>query len=158
MSERLDIEGASKVMFKLFGKLPKPSEFLDADGNIIKKWGYGDKEGWIEGETSVPEKAKYLVYRSKSNALEAYIHVYYKKQMSAQKINEELTSIRELTANSGYHYLADAYGVTTSNEDNTERLQALVDMVNKNGGGIIEIGCGTFTFKNKLFCTSKTTI
>lgn len=149
-SERFDIEGATKVMFKLFGNLLKPSEFLDADGIRIKRWGYGNTEGWFEGETSVPEKAKYLVYRSKSNALEAYIHVYYKKQMSAQKINEELKSIRELTANSGYHYLADAYGVTTSNEDNTERLQALIDMVNKNGGGVIEIGCGTFTFKNTV--------
>lgn len=149
-SERFDIEGASKVKFKLFGKQVNPSEFLDADGIRIKMWGYGNSEGWIEGETIVPEKAKYLVYRSKSNALEAYIHVYYKKQMSAQKINEELTSIRELTANSGYHYLADAYGVTTSNEDNTERLQALIDMVNKNGGGVIEIGCGTFTFKNTV--------
>lgn len=149
-SERFDIEGATKVMFKLFGTLLKPSEFLDADGIRIKRWGYGNTEGWFEGETSVPEKAKYLVYRSKSNALEAYIHVYYKKQMSAQKINEELKSIRELTANSGYHYLADAYGVTTSNEDNTERLQALIDMVNKNGGGVIEIGCGTFTFKNTV--------
>lgn len=149
-SERFDIEGAAKVMFKLYGAGKKPSEFLDADGIRIKRWGYGNKEGWFEGETSVPEKAKYLVYRSKSNALEAYIHVYYKKQMSAQKINEELTSIRELTANSGYHYLADAYGVTTSNEDNTERLQALIDMVNKNGGGVIEIGCGTFTFKNTV--------
>lgn len=149
-SERFDIEGSSKVMFKLYGSSSKPSEFLDADGIRIKTWGYGNSEGWFEGETSVPEKAKYLVYRSKSNALEAYIHVYYKKQMSAQKINDELTSIRELTANSGYHYLADAYGVTTSNEDNTERLQALIDMVNKNGGGVIEIGCGTFTFKNTV--------
>ena len=149
-SERFDIEGATKVMFKLYGAHAKPSEFLDADGIRIKRWGYGNTEGWLEGETSVPEKAKYLVYRSKSNALEAYIHVYYKKYLSAQKINEELTSIRELTANSGYHYLADAYGVTTSNEDNTEQLQALVDMVNKNGGGIIEIGCGTFTFKNTV--------
>lgn len=149
-SERFDIEGADRVKFKLFGVYIKASKFLDADGNIIKIWGFGNSEGWFEGETSVPEKAKYLVYRSKSNALEAYIHVYYKKQMSAQKINEELTSIRELTANSGYHYLADAYGVTTSNEDNTENLQALVDMVNKNGGGVIEIGCGTFTFKNTV--------
>lgn len=149
-SERFDIEGSSKVMFKLYGSSSRPSEFLDADGIRIKTWGYGNPEGWFEGETSVPEKAKYLVYRSKSNALEAYIHVYYKKQMSAQKINDELTSIRELTANSGYHYLADAYGVTTSNEDNTERLQALIDMVNKNGGGVIEIGCGTFTFKNTV--------
>lgn len=149
-SERFDIEGADRVKFKLFGVYTRASKFLDADGNLIKIWGYGDKEGWIEGETTVPEKAKYLVYRSKSNALEAYIHVYYKKQMSAQKINDELTSIRELTANSGYHYLADAYGVTTSNEDNTENLQALVDMVNQNGGGVIEIGCGTFTFKNTV--------
>lgn len=149
-SERFDIEGADRVKFKLFGVYIKASKFLDANGNIIKKWGYGDTEGWIEGETSVPEKAKYLVYRSKYNALETYIHVYYKKQLSAQKINEELTSIRELTANSGYHYLADAYGVTTSNEDNTEKLQTLIDMVNKNGGGVIEIGCGTFTFKNSV--------
>lgn len=149
-SERFDIEGAAKVMFKLFGVNRRPSEFLDANGIRIKTWGYGNAEGWFEGETTVPEKAKYLVYRSKSNALEAYIHVYYKKQMSAQKINEELTSIRELTANSGYHYLADAYGVTTSNEDNADNLQALIDMVNKNGGGVIEIGCGTFTFKNTV--------
>lgn len=149
-SERFDIEGADRVKFKLFGARVKPSEFLDADDNRIKMWGYGDTEGWFEGETSVPEKAKYLVYRSKYNALEAYIHVYYKKQMNAQKINDELTSIRELTANSGYHYIADAYGVTTSNEDNANNLQALVDMVNKNGGGVIEIGCGTFTFKNSV--------
>ncbi len=151
-SERFDIEGAAKVMFKLYGAGVRPSEFLDADGIRIKRWGYGNSnsEGWFEGETSVPEKAKYLVYRSKSNALEAYIHVYYKKKMSAQKINEELTSIRELTANAGYHYLADAYGVITSNEDNTDNLQALIDIVNKNGGGVIEIGCGTFTFKNTV--------
>ena len=149
-SERFDIEGAAKVMFKLYGANTRPSEILDANGNRIKIWGYGNTEGWFEGEISVPEKAKYLVYRSKSNALEAYIHVYYKKQLSAQKINEELKSIRELTANAGYHYLADAYGVTTSNDDNTENLQALVDMVNKNGGGVIEIGCGTFTFKNTV--------
>lgn len=150
-SERFDIEGADRVKFKLFGHYSKSSKFLDADGNIIKIWGYdGNAEGWFEGETTVPEKAKYLVYRSKSNALEAYIHVYYKKQISAQKINEELTSIRELTANAGYHYLADAYGVTTSNEDNAYMLQALIDMVNKNGGGVIEIGCGTFTFKNTV--------
>ena len=150
MSERFDIEGAERVAFKLYGASSKPSQFFDANGNIIAIWGYGNSEGWFEGEVAVPQKAKYLIYRSKSNALEAYIHVYYKKQMSAQKINEELTSIRELTANAGYHYLADAYGVTTSNEDNAEKLQALVDMVNKNGGGIIEIGCGTFTFKNTV--------
>lgn len=151
-SERFDIEGADRVKFKLLvsSNKTKTSKFLDANGNIVKLWGYAHTEGWIEGETTVPEKAKYLVYKSKSNDLEAYIHVYYKKQMSAQKINEELTSIRELTANSGYHYLADAYGVTTSNEDNTDKLQALIDMVNKNGGGIIEIGCGTFTFKNTV--------
>lgn len=150
MSERFDIEGAERVAFKLYGAFSRPSQFLDANGNIIAIWGYGNSEGWFEGEVAVPQKAKYLIYSSKSNALEAYIHVYYKKQMSAQKINEELTSIRELTANAGYHYLADAYGVTTSNEDNAEKLQALVDMVNKNGGGIIEIGCGTFTFKNTV--------
>lgn len=149
-SERFDIEGAAKVMFKLYGVHTRPSEFLDADGIRIKRWGYGNSEGWIEGETSVPEKAKYLVYSSKYKESGAYIHVYYKKQMSAQKINDELISIRELTANSGYHYLADAYGVTTSNEDNTEKLQKLIDMVNKNGGGVIEIGCGTFTFKNSV--------
>lgn len=149
-SERFDVEGAERVTFNLFGFGTRASKFLDADGTVLKKWGYGNTEGWFEGETTVPKKAKYLVYRTKYNALEAYIHVYYKKQMSAQKINDELSSIRELTANSGYHYLADAHGVTTSNEDNTEKLQALIDMVNKNGGGIIEIGCGTFTFKNSV--------
>ena len=149
-SERFDVEGAEKVAFKLFGSNTRPSKFLDADGTALKIWGYGDTEGWFEGETTVPEKAKYLVYKTKYSSLEAYIHVYYKKQMNAQKINDELTSIRELTANAGYHYLADAYGVTTLNEDNANKLQALIDTVNKNGGGIIEIGCGTFTFKNTV--------
>lgn len=149
-SERFDIEGAERVAFKLFGANTRPSKFLDADGTALKIWGYGDTEGWFEGETTVPEKAKYLVYKTKYSSLEAYIHVYYKKQMNAQKINDELTSIRELTANAGYHYLADAYGVTTLNEDNANKLQALIDTVNKNGGGIIEIGCGTFTFKNTV--------
>lgn len=149
-SERFDIEGAERVTFNLFGFGTRASKFLDADGTALKKWGYGDTEGWFEGETTVPEKAKYLVYKTKYSSLEAYIHVYYKKQMNAQKINDELTSIRELTANAGYHYLADAYGVTTLNEDNANKLQALIDTVNKNGGGIIEIGCGTFTFKNTV--------
>ena len=149
-SERFDIEGAERVTFNLFGFGTRASKFLDADGIVLKKWGYGDTEDWFKGETTVPKKAKYLVYRTKYTSLEAYIHVYYKKQMSAQKINDELSSIRELTANAGYHYLADAHGVTTSNEDNAEKLQALIDMVNKNGGGIIEIGCGTFTFKNSV--------
>jgi hypothetical protein len=149
-SERFDVEGAERVTFNLYAFGTRASKFLDADGTVLKKWGYGNTEGWFEGETTVPKKAKYLVYRTKYTSLEAYIHVYYKKQMSAQKINDELSSIRELTANAGYHYLADAYGVTTSNEDNTEKLQALIDTVNKNGGGIIEIGCGTFTFKNSV--------
>lgn len=149
-SERFDIEGAERVTFNLLGFGTRASKFLDADGIVLKKWGYGDTEDWFKGETTVPKKAKYLVYRTKYTSLEAYIHVYYKKQMNAQKINDELSSIRELTANAGYHYLADAHGVTTSNEDNAEKLQALIDMVNKNGGGIIEIGCGTFTFKNSV--------
>lgn len=149
-SDKIDIEGAERITYKLYGVSSRPSRILDKNENDIMIFGYGDAEGDAEGEVTVPRGTKYLVYRTKSNKTQYYIHVYYKKQMTAGYVKNELASIRELTQNAGYHYLADGYNILTTNDDNSEALQALVDTVNKNGGGIIELGLGTYNFKNTV--------
>lgn len=150
VSDKFDIEGAERITYKLYGASTRPSYILDKNGNALTLFGYGDTEGAIEEEITVPRNAKYLVYRSKAAHAPYYIHVYYKKQMTAGYVKNELASIRELTQNAGYHYLVDGYNILTTNDDNSEALQTLIDTVNKSGGGIIELGLGTYNFKNTV--------
>lgn len=150
-SEKFDIEGAERVAFKLYAVHTRPCYILDKNENTIKIFAYEDNtEGEIEGEIEVPHGAKYLVYRTKYAYSNYYIHVYYSKQMNAQHVKEEIDSIREITKNSGFHYLANGYDIVTTNDDNSVALQDLIDTVNKNGGGIIELGLGTYNFKNTV--------
>ena len=55
--------------------------------------------------------------------------------------------IRNIAAGSGgTYYNCQAYGVTTDNADNTAAMQALIDKVYRNGGGVIWIPVGTYLF------------
>lgn len=47
----------------------------------------------------------------------------------------------------GVYYVVTDYGVSTEAEDNTPALQALVDMISAQGGGVIWFPVGTYNFR-----------
>lgn len=55
-------------------------------------------------------------------------------------------NIGSSTGDSGVYYNCQDYGVIPGAEDNTEAMQALIDLVHENGGGVIWIPVGIYPF------------
>ena len=69
------------------------------------------------------------------------------KEFAASLAYDAKSEIDKLSKNSNIVYNAINYGISTESEDNTAALQALVDLVHNNGGGIIYFPVGTYLFK-----------
>ena len=140
---------AYKISYKLIVSNTHPCQFYDENKNLIGRWGYFSEATYEKAE-DILYGAKYYSYRVKYNTSSYYIRFLCRELSSMNGLNAKVTELSTKVANSGYKYLADGYGVLTTNEDNTEALQALVDKVNFNGGGIIELGVGAFNVAGQI--------
>lgn len=124
-------------------------EFYDVDGNRIGYY-YGPSEvSHTEYKVTIPEGVYYCRYTTKGTTIGTLKGIQY-VSTTHQDIQDDITRIEDMFVNAGYRYLAGNYNISTENEDNTAALQLLVDTVNQNGGGIIEMPIGTYNFKNSI--------
>lgn len=150
-SDFIDVEGCYKIGYKLFQNSSIPCKFYDANYVVIGVWGNMETEGVYEAEEYIPTGTKYITYCSKYiTAGTYYLKVFKKQTANINELSKRIDDVAALAANAGYHYLADGYGILPSNEDNTEALQNLVNQVNYDGGGIIELPKGTFNIAGQV--------
>lgn len=68
---------------------------------------------------------------------------------------KEFSQILAGKIQSSMFYVATDYGISDENENNTSAMQALVDMVHENGGGVIYVPKGTYKFKRSEIVGTK---
>lgn len=104
----------------------------------------------------IPEKANYLHFQSwVNNTITITGKFYGDLTRPSQKLVKEnfdeniLKYIRENiggNVSGAVYYNCQDYGVIPGSSDNTDAMQALIDLVHENGGGVIWIPIGVYTF------------
>lgn len=150
-SDYIDVSEGYKVSYKLYVTSSRACYFYDENYVVIGVWAFHSPEGTHSGESVFPPNTKYIRYRIKLiSSTSYYIKIHRRARPSINDLSIRINDIAQLAANGGYRYMADSYDILTSNTDNTEALQTLVDKVNYDGGGIIELPRGTFNVAGQI--------
>lgn len=104
----------------------------------------------------IPEKANYLHFQSWVNNTITITGKFYgdltRPSQKLVKENFDENIIKYIRENIGgnisgaVYYNCQDYGVIPGSSDNTEAFQELIDLVHENGGGVIWIPIGVYTF------------
>ena len=119
---------------------------------------------------TVPDMVSYVqIYRwngQNFNVTGKFLDKYYTipdLNLSPENFNDEIyDTLREkLGLNIGktdanVYYDCTHYGVVSTSDDNTAAMQALIDLVHENGGGVIWIPIGTYIFNSAQSATDMT--
>lgn len=155
----VDISEYIFLEYGLFAESTYGINFYDANHKYfygIK--GSGDGETLITGIVNIPPNAKYAIFTTKYVRDTVYIYANKKEVWDSTKLYNKIVDVEHQQINSGYRYLADKYGLSPDNDDNSALLQSLVNDVNIAGGGIIEFPIGSFKFQHGIIWKSNVSL
>lgn len=155
----IDVSEYISLEYGLFAESTYGINFYDANHKYFYGVnGSGNGETLITGVVNIPPNAKYAIFTTKYVRDTVYIYGNKKEVWDSTKLYNKITDVEHQQINSGYRYLADKYGLSPDNADNSALLQSLVNDVNIAGGGIIEFPIGSFKFQHGIIWKSNVSL